>query len=73
MKDYIQIGELAKFMIEAVALNPENRNEDGSVNWDFVSSDVYLDYQGEFNDEMINDAIDLIYEAAEQENAPTIH
>ena len=63
MKDYIQIGELAKFMIEAVALNPENRNEDGSVNWDFVSSDVYLDYQGEFNDEMINDAIDLIGQA----------
>lgn len=72
MKNYEAIGELAKFMVEAIATNPENRDENG-VNWDFVSSDVYLDYAGEFNDEMINDAIDLIYEAAEEENRPTIH
>jgi hypothetical protein len=72
MKNYEQIGELAKFMIEAIALNPENRDENG-VNWDFVSSDVYLDYAGEFNDEMIEDAIDLILEAAEMEKKPTIH
>ena len=70
--NYEALGELAKFMIEAIAKNPENIGEDG-VNWDFVSSDVYLDYEGEFNDEMINDAIDLIYEAAEQENSPTLH
>jgi hypothetical protein len=71
MKDYEALGELAKFMVEAIAMNPENRNENG-VNWDFVSSDVYLDYAGEFNDEMIEDAIDLIIEAAETEKV-TIH
>ena len=71
MKDYEALGELAKFMVEAIATNPENIGVDG-VNWDFVSSDVYLDYAGEFNDEMINDAIDLIIEAAETEKV-TIH
>lgn len=70
MKNYEQIGELAKFMIGAIASDPNNIGEDG-VNWDFVSSDVYLDYDGAFDDEMIEDAINLILEAAEKK--VTIH
>lgn len=69
MKNYVEIAELAKFMIKEIANRPENRNENG-VNWDFVSADVYMDYEGRFDDEMIEDAIDLIYEAV---NKPVLH
>lgn len=72
MIDYTTVGNLACFMIKCIAENPENRTEDG-VNWDFVSSDVYLSYDGEFDDEMIEQAIDLIYEAAEKGEGPTLH
>lgn len=68
MIDYDKLTSLAKFMIEAIATRPENRDSDG-VNWNFVSSDVYIDYEGEFNDEMIEQAIDLIYEAAENSSS----
>ena len=75
MIDYNKVSPLAQFMIKSIATNPENRNEDGTVDWNFVSSDVYLEYNGDFDDEMIDDAIDLILEAAasEVENKPTIH
>ena len=63
MKNYDAIAKLAKFMIEEIAKREENIDENG-VNWDFVSADVYFDYKGEFDNEMIEDAIDLIYEAA---------
>jgi len=69
MKNIEQIKDLACFMIKAIAQNPENRGVDG-VNWDFVSSDVYFDYKGEFDHDMIEDAIELIYEAA---NQPVLH
>jgi len=69
MIDYDKVTPLATFMIEAIATRPENRGFDG-VNWDFVTSDVYFDYKGEFTDEMIEQAIDLIYEAA---NKPILH
>lgn len=64
IKNYEEIGNLAVFMLEAIKANPENKGADG-VNWDFVSADVYMDYKGPFNDMMIEDAIDLIIEAAE--------
>ena len=69
MIDYAKVTPLAEFIIKAIAENPENRTADG-VNWNFVSADVYMDYKGDFDDEMIDDAIDLILEAA---NQPTIH
>ena len=69
MTNYAELTELACFMIKAIAENPENKTPDG-VNWDFVSADVYMDYTGVFNDDMIEEAIDLIYEAAEK---PLLH
>ena len=69
MIDYAKVTPLAEFIIKAIAENPENRTADG-VNWNFVSADVYMDYKGDFDDEMIDDAIDLILEAA---NQPTVH
>jgi len=69
MIDYAKVTPLAEFIIKAIAENPENRTADG-VNWNFVFADVYMDYKGDFDDEMIDDAIDLILEAA---NQPTIH
>lgn len=69
MKNFDEIGNLACFMIEAIANCPENRDENG-VNWNYVSADVYFDYKGNFDNDMINDAIDLIYEAA---NLPVLH
>ena len=71
MMNYEEVGSLAKFMIEAIAANPENRTETG-VNWDFVSADVYMDYTGKFDDDMIEAAIDLILEAASDEKSEII-
>jgi len=31
--------------VEKAATNPENINDDGSVNWDFVDSDCFMEYQ----------------------------
>jgi hypothetical protein len=69
MTNYEQLTELACFMIEQIATRPENRDENG-VNWNFVSADVHIDYTGVFDDDMIEEAIDLIYEAAEK---PLLH
>jgi hypothetical protein len=68
--DLKEVSALAEFMVKAAA-RPENRATDGRVSWDFVSADVYLDYEGDFDEEMIEEAIDLILEAAEE--LPTIH
>ena len=29
--------------VELAANNPENRNEDGTVNWNFVDADVFME------------------------------
>ena len=31
--------------VEKAATNPENINDDGTVNWDFVDSDCFMEYQ----------------------------
>ena len=69
MIDYAKVTPLAEFIVKAIAENPENRTADG-VNWNFVSADVHMDYKGEFDDGMIDDAIDLIYEAIGQHLGP---
>ena len=35
-------------LIEKAVNNPENINEDGSINWNFVDADIHLD-NSEFN------------------------
>lgn len=35
-------------LIEKAVKNPENINEDGSINWNFVDADIHLD-NSEFN------------------------
>jgi hypothetical protein len=69
MIDYDKVTPLAQFMIEMIAKYPENREADG-VRWDYVHDDVMMDYPGEFDDELFEEAVDLILEAAYK---PTLH
>ena len=50
--------------VELAANNPENRNEDGTVNWNFVDADVFMETNP------TKRTVDLFYqlfeEAAEQ-------
>ena len=31
--------------VEKAATNPENINDDGTVNWDFVDSDCFMEFR----------------------------
>lgn len=35
--------DVIKNAVIAAIANPENRNEDGSVNWNFVDADLWMD------------------------------
>jgi hypothetical protein len=58
-----EIKELAEFMIEQIALRPEN-TENGEVVWDFVADDVRIQFGSKYDDDDINYAIGMIIEAA---------
>lgn len=50
------LGSLAK-----AACNLENSHEDGTINWDYVSADVYLDMKPATKEE--SDFVDMMLEA----------
>lgn len=58
-----EITELAQFMIEQIAVRPEN-TEDGEVNWQFVAEDVQIEFGDKYSEDDINFAIGMIIEAA---------
>ncbi len=60
--DFTPLVNLAVFMIRQIADRPEN-TKDGEVNWHYVVGDVYLMYGGEYNEQMLVDAIMLIQHA----------
>lgn len=47
----------------AAVANPENVNEDGSINWNFVHADMFLDlkvwYESEYLDACFEELADL--------------
>ena len=46
-------------IINEATQNPENINEDGSVNWDFVDSDLWLHPESKnFTDKELMDGLD---------------
>ena len=46
-------------IINEATQNPENINEDGSVNWNFVDSDLWLHPESEkFTDEELREGLD---------------
>jgi hypothetical protein len=46
---------IERYMLEAIELE-ENRNEDGSINWNFVDADVYMRLNP------VNETVDLYME-----------
>ena len=42
---YYNSMETLNKLIKKAIDNPENRNVDGSINWNFVSADIHLDNQ----------------------------
>lgn len=56
---------LTAWMVEHIGKNKERMvDSEAGVDWDLVASEVWNRYTGVFNEFMINDAIDLILEAA---------
>lgn len=54
--------EIAVKLVEYIVERPENRYENGSINWDYTTADLYIDgYTGP--DELVDEAIEMIYEA----------
>jgi hypothetical protein len=55
--------QIAKMVIDNGYLtDEENRNEDNSINWNFVSADVHIDSPLEFTHEAEENAYDLLQE-----------
>lgn len=58
------ISELTASFNTAVR-NPENLNEDGSINWDFVDADIHMD-AGEADKVVPNDWYNTFNDLADQ-------
>ena len=70
--------EIAKMVIDNGYLSDdENRYEDNSINWNFVSADLHIDSPLEFSHEAEEEAFDLlqdcIYKFCESANAVVVH
>lgn len=63
------VYRLTVWMVEHIGKNKDRMvDPENGVDWDWVASDVWNCYPGIFNEFVINDAIDLILEAASIEN-----
>ena len=51
--------------------NPDNVNDNGSINWDFVSSDMVYDLGSFYNYDYINDCMDALADDYEGEDLLT--
>jgi hypothetical protein len=60
------VESLSIWMIERIAQNKDVAlDQETGCDWDWVASEVWANYQGFFNEFVINESIDLIVEAAE--------
>tara|TARA_B110000495_G_scaffold193892_1_gene199585 strand:- start:846 stop:1070 length:225 start_codon:yes stop_codon:yes gene_type:complete len=70
--------EIAKMVIDNGYLSDEeNRYEDNSINWNFVSADLHIDSPLEFSRDAEEEAYDLLQECinqlCESANAVVLH
>ena len=70
--------DIARMVIDNGYLSDEeNRYEDNSINWNFVSADLHIDSPLEFSPEAEEEAFDLlqdcIYKFCEAANAVVVH
>jgi hypothetical protein len=69
MHDIETIKELSIWMINTYVRNKDKAmNEHGYCDWDWMAAEVWATYPGIVNEFLINEAIDLILEAAEETN-----
>lgn len=45
---------------DAAVTNPENINTSGGINWDFVSSDIFIPLGVFYDTEYLNDCIEVL-------------
>jgi hypothetical protein len=64
------LRNLTLYILKRMAL-PENVLEDGTPNWNFLDADIHIGYEGEFNDEMIEQAFDLIIHLSQEQRSAT--
>lgn len=63
--DIEEVNQLCFWMIERIAANRETAIDEGNgCDWNWVAGEVWHYYPGIVNEFLINDAIDLIMEAA---------
>ena len=67
--------QIAKMIIDnGYLLDAENRNEDNSINWNYVSADLHIDSPLEFTFEAEEGAFELLDECiTELCNAVVVH
>ena len=41
-------------------INPENINEDGSINWSYVDADMHLDLRSQFSSDYLGQCLDIL-------------
>lgn len=60
----VDLKNLSAWMVVEIFKNKTKYIQNGYVNWDIVAAEVWNAYTGVFNEFIINDAIDIILEAA---------
>lgn len=63
--DLEQVKHLALFIVSTIGENKSTFIKNNTVDFDHVAAYIWDNYTDPFNEFMINDAIDLICEAAE--------
>lgn len=48
----------------AAIINDENISSDGSLNWNFIEADIWMDLSAKFDDEEIEAVMDVMFEIA---------
>lgn len=64
--DYTNLVKLCSWMIDRIVKNKEEIVDENGPDWDWIAGEVWDFYPGVVNEFMINEAIDLILEAADQ-------
>jgi len=66
--------QIAKMVIDNGYLNDgENRYEDNSINWNFVSADLHIDSPLEFSHDAEEEAFDLLQDCINQFRMKALH
>lgn len=65
--DLEDIKNVAIFMIETIAKNKHKTASQNETDWEWVAAQVWNSYPGILNEFLINDAIDFLHYATEDE------